>query len=54
MKIPWYIHGNWKLDSAQLQTLEKNILKVGVTQEKEQVITTYHNKDKDLQHLDFT
>ena len=53
MKIPWYIHGNWKLDPAQLQTLEKNILKVGVTQEKEQVITTYHNKDKDLQDLDF-
>ena len=53
MKIPWYIHGNWTLDSTQLQTLEKDVLKLGVTQEKEQVITTYHAKDKDLQHLDF-
>ena len=53
MRIPWYIHGNWKLDPTQLQTLEKDILRVGVTQEKEQVITTYHAKDKDLECLDF-
>ena len=53
MKIGWYIHKNWKLDSTQLQTLEKDILRVGVTQEKEQVITTYHAKDKDLDCLDF-
>ena len=53
MKIPWYIHGNWKLDSTQLQTLEKDILRVGVAQPKEQVITTYHAKDKDLECLDF-
>ena len=53
MRIPWYIHGNWKLDPTQLQTLEKDILRVGITQEKEQVITTYHAKDKDLECLDF-
>ena len=53
MRIPWYTHGNWKLDPTQLQTLEKDILRVGVTEEKEQVITTYHAKDKDLECLDF-
>ena len=53
MKIPWYIHGNWKLDPTQLQTLEKDILKVGVTSGKGQVITTYYTKDKDLNCLNF-
>ena len=52
MRIPWYIHGNWKLDPTQLQTLEKDILRVGV-QGKGQVITTYGTKDKDLDCLDF-
>ena len=52
MRIPWYTHGNWKLDPTQLQTLEKDILKVGV-HSKEQVITTYGTKDKDLDCLDF-
>ena len=52
MKIPWYIQGIWKLDSTQLQTLEKDILRVG-KQGKGQVITTYGNKDKDLDCLDF-
>lgn len=53
MKIPWYIHGNWKLDSTQLKTLEKDVLKLGVKQEREQVITTFHSKDKDLSCIDF-
>ena len=48
MRIPWYIHGNWKLDPTQLQTLEKDILRVGVTQEKEQVTSTFLAKYNDL------
>ena len=27
MRIPWYIHGNWKLESTQLTNLESDILK---------------------------
>lgn len=53
MKIPWYIHGNWTLDSTQLQTLEKDIFKIGVKQEKENIITTFHSKNKDTSCLDF-
>ena len=30
MRIPWYIHGNWKLDSTQLTTLTNDLLEVGV------------------------
>ena len=30
MKVPWYIHGNWKLEPTQLANLENNILKVGI------------------------
>lgn len=53
MKIPWYIHGNWKLDSTQLATLEKDVLKIGTKQEKEKLITTFHTKDEKLSCLDF-
>ena len=52
MKIPWYTHGNWRLDSTQLQTLEEKTIEIGVKNEEE-YITTYHNKDKDLKYLDF-
>ena len=52
MRIPWYIHGNWTLDSTRLEALEKDILNIGVVQEKEQVITTYHSKNE-LSCMDF-
>ena len=39
MKVPWYIHGNWKLESTQLTDLENNILKVG--KYNDNLCTTY-------------
>lgn len=53
MKIPWYIHGNWKLDSTQLTTLTNNVVEVAVKQEEDNFFTTFHSKDKDLECLGF-
>ena len=50
MTIPWYIHGNWILESTQLTTLENNILK-GETKQKEDYLTTYYTEK--LFYLDF-
>ena len=41
MRVPWYIHGNWKLDSAQLTDLENTIPKI-VSPDKDDLYTTYH------------
>ena len=53
MKIPWYIHGNWKLDSTQLTTLTNDLLEVGVREKNINIVTTYFNKDKDVECLSF-
>ncbi len=53
MKIPWYIHGNWKLDSTQLTTLTNDLLEVGVREKNINIVTTYFNKDKDIECLRF-
>mgnify|MGYP003306524114 FL=1 len=48
MKVPWYIHGNWKLEPTQLADLENNILKVGYFSNN--LCTTY---DIDCEELGF-
>ena len=52
MTIPWYIHGNWKLESTQLTTLENDIVKADFKQkyDKSDFFTTYN---KDLPSLKF-
>ena len=54
MRVPWYIHGNWKLDSAQLTDLENTIPKI-VSSDKDDLYTTYHLSyaDKSPKELSF-
>lgn len=51
MKIPWYIHGNWKLDSSQLTDLENNLFKVGKLGVEDRMLTTYGQNCKELSFL---
>ena len=51
MKIPWYIHGNWKLDSSQLTNLENNLLEVGKLGTDDKMLTTYTQDCKELSFL---
>tara|TARA_R100000388_G_scaffold90091_1_gene71274 strand:- start:1378 stop:1881 length:504 start_codon:yes stop_codon:yes gene_type:complete len=51
MKIPWYIHGNWKLDSSQLTDLENNLYKIGLVSWEDKMITTYGQDCKELSFL---
>ena len=49
MRIPWYIHGNWKLESTQLTNLESDILKVG--NYSNNLCSTYNTDCKELAFL---
>ena len=51
MKVPWYIHGNWKLDSSQLTDLENNLYKIGLVSWEDKMITTYGQDCKELSFL---
>lgn len=53
MKIPWYTHGNWKLDPTQLTTLTNDLLEIGVKDKDFNIVTTYFNKDEDMECLRF-
>tara|TARA_R100000353_G_scaffold83280_1_gene62291 strand:- start:664 stop:1179 length:516 start_codon:yes stop_codon:yes gene_type:complete len=50
LHIPYYLHGNWKLNTNELQTLEKNLLVKENYDEDKCLYTTF---SKDNKHLNF-
>ena len=50
LRIPYYIHGNWKLDAERLRNLETKVVNDNNYQLPEKVYTTFHNgfEDSDL------
>ena len=49
LHIPYYLHGNWKLNKDELQTLEKNLL----VKENCKEVGLYTTYDTDNKHLGF-
>tara|TARA_Y100000401_G_C8225379_1_gene175435 strand:- start:40 stop:564 length:525 start_codon:yes stop_codon:yes gene_type:complete len=48
LRVPWYTHGNWKLDKQELKDLEKNLL---INKNKRGLYTTYAQNNKHLKFL---
>ena len=49
LHIPYYLHGNWKLNKDELQALEKNLL----VKENCKEVGLYTTYDTDNKHLSF-